>query len=103
MTDTVTGKCRLYVVDDKSRMRSYPMRRGQGFAGHSMVDAEAILANDARAHEYFDPMLDGVLGFPCSSVLAVPVEGEDGDPIASVALYEKQGGRFSEEDRALLL
>lgn len=103
MTDTVTGKCRLYVVDDKRRMRSYPMRRGQGFAGHSMVDAEAILANDARAHEYFDPMLDGVLGFPCSSVLAVPVEGEDGDPIASVALYEKLGGRFSEEDRALLL
>ncbi len=103
MADAVTGKCRIYVVDDKSRLRSYPMRLGQGFAGHAMVEAEAILSNDARAHEVFDPALDGVLGFQAHSVLAVPVEGEDGEPIAAVALYEKNGGRFSEEDRALLL
>jgi K+-sensing histidine kinase KdpD len=104
MRDAVTGKCRLYVVDEKNpRMRSHPMRLGQGFAGHAMVEAEAVLTNSARNDPRFDDAVDSVLGFPVHSVLAVPVEGEDGEPIAAVALYDKHGGGFSEEDRALLL
>ncbi len=106
MRDPDTGLCTLYVMDGPKRrvVRAYPMRWGQGFTGFAMKENEAFLTNDARRDPRFDSALDDVLGFPCATVVAAPLEGEDGEPMGAVALYDKADPRgFTEEDRALLL
>lgn len=89
---------------DGGKLVRVPMRRGQGFAGAAMVDGDVVSSNDAQEHQSHDAALDALLGAPCQAVIAVPLEGEDGDAMGAIALYNKLGaGGFTEEDRALLL
>ena len=80
-----------------------PMRADAGFTGHAMADGEVIFTNDAHRHPAHDPALDALLGQPCRGCIAVPLEGEDGEPMGAIALFNKTKGVFEEEDRALLL
>ncbi|HEX7666978.1 MAG TPA: GAF domain-containing protein [Polyangiaceae bacterium] len=95
----------LHVVDTKhKKMRRLPMDEGQGLIGHSMLNDEVVMTaageEDARA----DKSLDELVGFECESALAVPLEGEEGRSMGSIALYNKRASQsFSDEDRALLL
>jgi signal transduction histidine kinase len=82
-----------------------PMRLGQGFTGAAMADGEVVFTNEAAEHPNHDAKLDELLGQPCRACIAVPLEGEDGEAMGAIALYDKRSktGAFSEEDRALLL
>jgi signal transduction histidine kinase len=89
---------------DGRKLHRVPMRAGQGFAGVAMTEGDVVFTNDAQSHPNHDPALDDVLGTPCRACIAVPLEGEDGDAMGAIALYNKtRGAGFSEEDRALLL
>jgi signal transduction histidine kinase/putative methionine-R-sulfoxide reductase with GAF domain len=105
LRDANTGYCTLYFMDEKSkRLKSSRLRAGQGFVGYAMETNEAVLSNEAREHEAFDPTFDEVFGFPLKSVLAVPLEGEDDSTVGAIALYNKHDILgFGEEERALLL
>jgi signal transduction histidine kinase len=68
-----------------------------------MVDGEVIFTNDASSHPNHDTALDDLVGEPVHACIAVPLEGEDGDAMGAIALFNKDKGEFDEEDRALLL
>ena len=92
----------------------HAMKPGQGLAGAAMVDGDVIFTNDAGSHSNHDRSIDELVGEPVRACIAVPLEGEDGEAMGAIALYNKRGrttqsGRsidavaFDEEDRALLL
>ncbi len=74
------------------------------FAAAAMANDEVIVSH--RASEYGrSPKLTKLLGQPCRTCIAVPLEGEEGAPIGAMVLYDKRkrGTAFTEEDRAILL
>jgi signal transduction histidine kinase len=108
LRDRGTEVAHLYVMrqDDSKLMRS-PVRASSGFTGAAMADGEVIFTNDARHHVNNDSALDDILGEPVRACICVPLEGEDGEPMGAIALYNKGGMKnerdFDEDDRALLL
>ena len=100
------GGTQLHIVDDKhKKMRRLPLEEGQGLIGYSMLHDEVVLTSaDDSPDSRSDTELDELVGFTCSSALAVPLEGEEGRSMGAVALYNKRSAAsFSDEDRALLL
>jgi signal transduction histidine kinase len=99
------GRAHLYLMHhDAERLASFPLKSNQGFTGAAMTDGEVIFTNDAKHHPNDDADLDELLGQPCHACIAVPLEGEEGEAIGAIALYNKRRpGGFQEEDRALLL
>ncbi|MBS2013352.1 MAG: GAF domain-containing protein [Deltaproteobacteria bacterium] len=94
----------LYVMSQgSSTLARLPVRADAGFAGIVMAEGEIVFTNDAQSHPSHDKALDQMLGEPCRACIAVPLEGEDGETIGALALYNKTTGDFTEEDRALLL
>ncbi|MGH7330931.1 MAG: GAF domain-containing sensor histidine kinase, partial [Polyangiaceae bacterium] len=100
------GGTQLHIVDDKhKKMRRLPLEEGQGLIGYSMLHDEVVLTSaDDKPDGRADSELDELVGFTCTSALAVPLEGEEGRSMGAVALYNKRSAAsFSDEDRALLL
>jgi signal transduction histidine kinase/putative methionine-R-sulfoxide reductase with GAF domain len=122
LRDQSTEVAHLYVMkrDDPKLVRT-PMRARSGFTGLAMAEGEVVFTNEAQSHSANDRALDEILGEACRSCIAVPLEGEDGEPMGAIALYNKGGhaskshgahllpaetrgpSGFDEEDRALLL
>ena len=77
------------------------------FTGAAMADGEVVFTNDAQTHPSNDRALDEILGEPVRACICVPLEGEDGEAMGAIALYNKGGMKderdFDEDDRALLL
>lgn len=98
---------------DSTRLLRAPLAPNVGFAVSAMTQGEVIFTNEAQKHASRDDRIDEFLGEPCRACIAVPLEGEDGEAMGSIALYNKEAtsmsassnsqGGFSEEDRALLL
>jgi K+-sensing histidine kinase KdpD len=105
LRDMGTEVAHLYLMKhDSEKLTHVPMRAGQGFIGAAMVDGEVVFTNEAQEHPSHDAGLDDMLGEPSRAAIAVPLEGEDGEAMGAIALYNKRGtGAFGEEDRALLL
>ncbi|MEO8877895.1 MAG: GAF domain-containing protein, partial [Polyangiaceae bacterium] len=99
------GPISLHVVDNKhKKMRRLSLEEGQGLIGYSMLHDEVVLTSADVPDGRTDKELDDVVGFACTSALAVPLEGEEGRSIGAIALYNKRNAAsFSDEDRALLL
>ncbi len=99
------GPISLHVVDHKhKKMRRLSLEEGQGLIGYSMLHDEVVLTSGDVPDGRSDKELDELVGFACTSALAVPLEGEEGRSIGSIALYNKRNAAsFSDEDRALLL
>jgi signal transduction histidine kinase/putative methionine-R-sulfoxide reductase with GAF domain len=109
-----TEVAHLYVMRHGGRkLVLAPVRATSGFTGAAMAEGEVIFTNDAQHHPANDPALDEMLGEPCRACICVPLEGEDGEAMGAIALYNKKpvSGKnaaaasvgFSEDDRALLL
>lgn len=95
----------------------HALRPGQGLAGAAINDGEVIFTNNPASHPSYEPETDELLGTKLKGCIAVPLEGEDGDAMGAIALYNKtripgsspslrlaaKEDEFSEEDRALLL
>ena len=76
----------------------------KGFTGLAISEGEIVFTNEAQSHPAHDPALDALLGEPCHSIICIPLEGEDGEVMGAIALYNKGGDKgFDEDDRALLL
>jgi signal transduction histidine kinase/putative methionine-R-sulfoxide reductase with GAF domain len=115
MKGTRADSAQLYLMrHGDPRMHRFPLRAGQGLTGAAIADGEVVFTNDAASHPNHDAKFDDLLGEPCRACIAVPLEGEDGDAMGAIALFNKRpsiagnGMRaltpgFSEEDRALLL
>ncbi|HEY8075301.1 MAG TPA: GAF domain-containing protein, partial [Labilithrix sp.] len=105
LRDHGTESAHLYLMKHGSeKLVHVPMRAGQGFTGAAMADGDVIFTNEAQEHANHDAALDDILGRPCRACIAVPLEGEDGEAMGAIALYDKRRtGAFSEEDRALVL
>jgi signal transduction histidine kinase len=88
---------------DDGKLTRHPLKPGQGLAGAAMADGDVIFTNEAATHPNHDTALDDLLGVEVRACIAVPLEGEDGDAMGAIALYNKKKGDFDEEDRALLL
>ncbi|OJY15761.1 MAG: hypothetical protein BGO98_24120 [Myxococcales bacterium 68-20] len=98
-------------------LHPHAVRTGSGLTGAAIEGAEVIFTNDAPSHPNHDPYLDDLLGEPTRACIAVPLEGEDGDAMGAIALFNKRklpgstprlgnamrDEEFTEEDRALLL
>jgi signal transduction histidine kinase len=94
----------LYLMRaNDGKLTRHPLKPGQGLAGAAMADGDVIFTNEAAAHPNHDAALDDLLGEPVHACIAVPLEGEDGDAMGAIALFNKNKGEFDEEDRALLL
>ncbi len=105
LKDGPTEASYLYFMrHEDERLQRYPRRTSQGFTGLAMSECEVVFTNEAENHPRHDAAVDELLGEACHSCIAVPLEGEDGDAMGAVALYNKRNGAgFDEEDRALML
>ncbi|MEO8878449.1 MAG: GAF domain-containing sensor histidine kinase, partial [Polyangiaceae bacterium] len=99
------GPISLHVVDNKhKKMRRLALEEGRGLIGHAMLHDEVVVTSSDVPDGRGDKELDELVGFTCTSALAVPLEGEEGRSIGAIALYNKRNSAsFSDEDRALLL
>jgi signal transduction histidine kinase/putative methionine-R-sulfoxide reductase with GAF domain len=115
---SLTGMVQLYLMfHDSDKLHRHALKPGDGLTGAAIAEGEVIFTNDAAAHPSHDPAFDQLLREPLRGCIAVPLEGEDGDAMGAIALFNKhtlpgsaprlnapaRGGEFSEEDRALLL
>jgi signal transduction histidine kinase len=108
----------LYLmVDGDGALHRHTVELGGGLTGAAIADGEVVFTNDAPSHPSHDPSFDELLGEPLRACIAVPLEGEDGDAMGAIALFNKRtapgsasrlgvgprAAEFTEEDRALLL
>lgn len=100
----------------EEKLHRHPLKAGQGLAGAAILDGEVIFTNHPPSHPSYEPETDDLLGTKLRGCIAVPLEGEDGDAMGAIALYNKTripgstprlatatDNEFTEEDRALLL
>ncbi|HVJ91803.1 MAG TPA: GAF domain-containing protein [Labilithrix sp.] len=113
-----SGTGQLYLMfQNDGTLHRHPFKPGSGLTGAAIADGDVVFTNDAPAHPNHDSAFDEVLGQPTRACIAVPLEGEDGDAMGAIALFNKQKSpgstprlasasrddEFTEEDRALLL
>jgi signal transduction histidine kinase/putative methionine-R-sulfoxide reductase with GAF domain len=100
-----TGVPTLYVFDDKhKRLRTFPVKEGQGFIGWALRHNELIHSADAKNDPRNDEALAELAGIETTNAVAVPLEGEDSGTMGAIALYNKRSPQgFSEDDRALVV
>ena len=113
LRDHGTEVAHLYVMKQgESKLVRTPVRARTGFTGLAMAESEVIFTNEAHSHPANDRAMDEILGEACRSCICVPLEGEEGEPMGAIALYNKGGlaskthgpdRGFDEDDRALLL
>ncbi|MDB4997919.1 MAG: Adenylate cyclase, partial [Myxococcaceae bacterium] len=110
LRDGGTEVAHLYLMragQDHPTLVRTAVRATSGFTGAAMADGEVIFTNDAQTHPNNDRALDVLLGEPVRACICVPLEGEDGEAMGAIALYNKGGMKkerdFDEDDRALLL
>lgn len=84
-----------------------PMGATQGLISVAMTEGDVVFTNEAHIDGPNDTVLNELIGSPNRSCIAVPLEGEDGEVVGAIALYDKredaESEDFTEEDRALLL
>jgi signal transduction histidine kinase/putative methionine-R-sulfoxide reductase with GAF domain len=108
----------LFVMfHDSTALHRHTLALDKGLTGAAVVEGEVIFTNDASSHPSYTGELDALLGTNLRGCIAVPLEGEDGDAMGAIALFNKhklpgsaprlassaRDEEFSEEDRALLL
>jgi signal transduction histidine kinase len=116
LRDAVTGQLYLHVVDEKPvvpgssarpaalRLRRLPMKEGEGIIGYSMKHGEIVVTNAEQDEPKSIREMSDIAGMPCSAVLAVPLEGDDGRSLGALALYDKREMvGFTDEDKSLLV
>lgn len=85
------------------------VQRGEGVIGWAMAHNEEVSVPTAADRGRVDPKgpvsarLGQLLDLSVASAIAAPFDGEDGEAIGAIALYNAAAGvGFSDEDRALL-
>ena len=104
LKDPNTGALSLHALAEKwKKLRHVPMDRPLGFIGYALREAEVVFTNAAESDPRYGPNFDKIFGFSCAGTIAVPLDGEDGEPMGAIAVYSDGTHTFTEEDRALLI
>jgi signal transduction histidine kinase/putative methionine-R-sulfoxide reductase with GAF domain len=115
LVDEAEGGVWLYFVDIQSsgggdhEVRRVAVKRDDGVIGWTMTHNQAVslpqdhLRTGDGADGPVSARLGRILHIDVRSAIAVPLDGEDEDPIGAIALYNSKNGHgFSQDDRALL-
>lgn len=89
--------------------KEYRLPLGRGVAGISAQMRQTILTNDAYSSPYFDPETDRRSGYVTKSLLAVPMEGREGQLLGCFQAVNRLSdaergivGEFTNDDVELL-
>ena len=78
------------------------VKASEGFCALSMSKNQIVEVTSGADHKAYSDKAEGEFSFAITSVIAIPLEGEDA-PIGAMALFSKRGGRsFGTEDISLL-
>ncbi len=115
LVDEAEGGVWLYFVDlsnpngGEHEVRRVAVKRDDGVIGWTMTHNQAVsLPQDQMrtgdgADGPVSARLGRILHIDVRSAIAVPLDGEDEDPVGAIALYNSKNGHgFSQDDRALL-
>ena len=104
LSEEESGDLVEYVLDGKNpgELRRIPVKSREGFLGAAMAEEDILTVAQAEADPRFNAHIEGSFGFPVTSVLAVPLEGES-SPLGAIGLFTHEGGGvFDEADVSLL-
>jgi signal transduction histidine kinase/putative methionine-R-sulfoxide reductase with GAF domain len=95
----------IYVLEERQpkKLKRFPFAADQGLIGYAIRHNQVVVSDDEHRDKRRDPELNKRIGVECDTALAVPLEGENEQPMGAIALYNKRGGHpFLAEDRELL-
>ena len=100
LADDETGDLveRRYDRDRTPELERHPAKSGEGLLAEAMQSAAPLLLGDLTE----DPRGHDAAGFPVTSVLAVPLEGE-AEPLGAIAVFTAEGETPLEETDVGLL
>jgi Nif-specific regulatory protein len=79
-------------------VKQYSINMGEGIAGWVAEKNTSLIVNDAQSDDRFFPDIAQKIGFPTTSILAVPMRVKD-RLVGVIEILNKKGGKkFTEED-----
>src|SRR4051812_12386209 len=92
----------LFDSQNAATLRRIGVKSREGFLGAAMSEEDILSLNEADSDPRWSANIEGSFGFPVTSVLAVPLEGES-SPLGAIGLFSHEdGGSFDEADVSLL-
>jgi signal transduction histidine kinase/putative methionine-R-sulfoxide reductase with GAF domain len=92
----------LFDSQNSAELRRIGVKSREGFLGAAMAEEDILSLDEADSDPRWSESIEGSFGFPVTSVLAVPLEGES-SPLGAIGLFSHEaGGAFDEADVSLL-
>jgi nitrogen-specific signal transduction histidine kinase/putative methionine-R-sulfoxide reductase with GAF domain len=104
LSEEDSGDLVEYVFDTKNpgALGRIGVKSREGFLGAAMAEEDILTLENADTDSRWAAHIEGSFGFPVTSVLAVPLEGES-SPLGAIGLFSHEaGGAFDEADISLL-
>jgi signal transduction histidine kinase/putative methionine-R-sulfoxide reductase with GAF domain len=104
LSEEDSGDLVEYLFDSRnpSELRRIGVKSREGFLGAVMAEQDILSLRDADSDPRWSANIEGSFGFPVTSVLAVPLEGES-SPLGAIGLFSHEnGGTFDDADTSLL-
>jgi len=104
LSEEDSGDLVEYLFDSQksTELRRIGVKSREGFLGAAMAAEDILSLNDADSDSRWSANIEGSFGFPVTTVLAVPLEGES-SPLGAIGLFaHEDGGTFDEADVSLL-
>jgi Nif-specific regulatory protein len=96
--DTNTLHFEVALGPKGTSVKRYSVGMGEGIAGWVAEKNTSLIVNDAQADPRFSPEIAMKVGFPTTSILAVPMRFKDRCVGVIEILNKKDGRKFTEED-----
>ena len=92
----------LFDSENPAELRRIGVKSREGFLGAAMAEEDILSLDEADSDSRRSAHIEGSFGFPVTTVLAVPLEGES-SPLGAIGLFShRDGGSFDEADVSLL-
>jgi len=92
----------LFDSQNSAELRRIGVKSREGFLGAAMAEEQILSLEHADSDPRWSEHIEGSFGFPVTTVLAVPLEGESA-PLGAIGLFSHEdGGSFDEADVSLL-
>ena len=104
LSEEESGDLVEYLFDNQNpnELRRIGVKTRAGFLGAAMAAEDILALHEADSDPRWSPHIEGSFGFPVTSVLAVPLEGET-SPLGAIGLFSREaGGAFDDADTSLL-
>src|SRR6187431_2976245 len=104
LSEEESGDLVEYLFDSQNptELRRFGVKSREGFLCVAMAEEDILSLHEADSDPRWSMQIEGSFGFPVTSVLAVPLEGES-SPLGAIGLFSHEnGGAFDEADVSLL-